>query len=83
MIKQFNFSYDDQNNRWIAEHHQEPTFQAVLNSNSVLGPNEWTIHNDSKLCNWDTSYKSMLSLSSCTVDQFTCSDGNCISMDKR
>ena len=77
------FSYDETNNRWIARHIKYPAFQAVLNANSAFGPNKWTIHNDSKVCGWDESYRSTLSLSSCSLDHFTCGDGNCVNMDKR
>ena len=79
----FYFSYEDETSRWIAKHGSFPHFLGVLNNNAVLGVHEWTVYNDSKLCNWHSSYKTMLSLSSCRIDQFTCNDGNCVNMDKR
>ena len=78
-----NFSYNQENNQWIAEHSKYPDFQAVLKSDSALGPKEWTIHNDSKLCSWSASYITTLSLSSCSMDQFTCNDGNCVDIVNR
>ena len=77
----FNFSYDNENHQWIAASSIAPTFKAVSGTGSVLRSQEWTVHNDSKLCGG--SYTAMLSFSSCTIEQFTCSDGNCVDMDKR
>ena len=79
----FHFSHDEENNQWIAEALKYPYFKAVSNAGSVLGPQEWTVHNDSKLCSGSVSYTAMLSFSSCSEHQFTCSDGNCVDMDKR
>ena len=79
------FSYDEQYNQWIAQHLKYPDFRAVTKGGSVLGPQEWTMHNDSKLCDGSASYTytTKLSLSSCSSDQFTCSDGNCVDIGKR
>ena len=77
------FSYDEDNTEWVAKHTTHPTFHAVLDSYSMLGQQEWTLYNDSKLCSGVASYKRILSLSSCENDQFTCSDGNCVDMEKR
>ena len=77
------FSYDENNNEWVAEHANHPTFHAVLDSYSMLGQREWTLFNDSKLCSGVASNKRILSLSSCRNDQFTCSDGTCVEMEKR
>ena len=80
--KYFNFSYDDENNRWIAEHAKYPAFLAVTNAGLVLGKQEWAVSNDSKMCG-SSSYTTKLSFSSCSLNQFTCNDGNCVDMDKR
>ena len=51
----------------------------------TLGRHNWTISGD-KGCNKDTdtdSYKTELKMSGCEEDQFTCNDGQCISMDER
>ena len=79
-----NFSYDEAENQWIAKHQKYPDFQAI-SKGYILGLQKWTIHNDSHsiLCSETTSYTIRLSLSSCTMEQFTCSDGNCVDMDKR
>ena len=77
----FNFSYDNENHQWIAASSIAPTFKAVSSTGSVLRSQEWTVHNDSKLCGG--SYTAMLSFSSCSIEQFTCSDGNCVDIGKR
>ena len=51
------FSYDENNNEWVAEHANHPTFHAVLDSYSMLGQQEWTLYNDSKLCSGVAFYK--------------------------
>ena len=50
-----------------------------------LGTNPWTIYNDSKDC-YDgdgMEYTTMLTFSSCNDEQFTCENGNCVSMERR
>ena len=83
IIFPFVCSYDEKNNRWVGEISNFQDFKIVSNTGSVLGSQEWTVHNDSKQCGSSTSYTAMLSFSSCTVDQFTCSNGNCMDMEKR
>ena len=79
----FNSSYDEENNQWVARHPKHPTFQAISNAGSVLGTKEWTLHNDSQLCNGANSYTRILSFSSCGLDQFTCSSGHCVDINRR
>ena len=76
------FSYDEVENKWIAENQKYPEFQAVLRG-SLLGPREWTVYNDSTVCSGSTSYRANLSLSFCSMDQFTCSDGYCVDIAER
>ena len=78
--QRFYCSYDEEKKRWIATHVDHPSFHAISNGGTVLETQEWTIHNDSNL---PYSYTAKLSFSSCTMLQFTCSDGNCVDMDKR
>ena len=76
------FSYDEEENKWIAENQKYPDFRAVLRG-SLLGPREWTVYNDSTVCSGSTSYRANLSLSFCTKDQFTCSNGYCVDIAQR
>ena len=69
--------------RWIATHVDHPSFHAISNGGSVLETQDWTIQNRSDLCKGSSFYTAKLSFSSCTMLQFTCSDGNCVDMDKR
>ena len=78
-----NFSYEEEKNQWIAKHPDHTNFYAISHGASILGPQKWLIHNDSNLCNGSISYSSIFSFSSCTMEEFTCSDGTCVNMDKR
>ena len=49
----------------------------------LLGPSIWEINNDSKLCSADETYHQLMTLSACREDEFTCKDGNCVSMNLR
>ena len=49
----------------------------------LLGTYNWKIYNDSRECTIEESYTARLTMSGCSEDQFTCSDGNCINMDNR
>ena len=79
----FYFSYVEEKNQWIAENPEYPVFQAILNKGYVLGTQEWKVYNDSKLCNNLPTYATTMSLSSCSMDQFTCHDGNCVDIGMR
>ena len=82
-IEIFHFSYSEEKNQWIAEHPEYPDFLAILNKGYVLGTQEWTVNNDSKLCCNSHTYTTTMSLSSCSMDQFTCHDGNCVDIGMR
>merc|ERR1712012_1483954 len=43
----------------------------------------WTISNDAFECNEGQTYSTMLKLTGCAEDEFTCSDGQCIKMERR
>ena len=46
----------------------------------AIGKHEWTISNDSVLCNQGRPYNTKLKLTGCDVEEFTCDDGQCITM---
>ena len=53
-------------------------------STYALGKHEWVIENDSLECSKKGKpYSRVLKLTGCRVGEFTCSDGQCISMNKR
>ena len=49
----------------------------------LLGKHNWTISNDHLECNEGLPYKTMLKLTGCRSDEFTCDDGQCIKMERR
>jgi hypothetical protein len=49
----------------------------------LLGPQDWTIHNDSKLCSESETYTARLKLTGCADDEFTCDDATCVPMAVR
>ena len=70
---------------WILSVHLGKT-QATANAEETsyaLGELEWTISNDSVRCNNGKPYTKTLQLSACLDGEFTCSNGDCITMDQR
>ena len=49
----------------------------------LLGKHSWTIENDTYVCGQGNQYTIDLKLTGCKEDEFTCSDGQCIKMEKR
>ena len=52
-------------------------------SSYALGKHEWTISNDTFKCGKGKPYTTMLKLTGCAEDEFTCDDGQCIKMERR
>ena len=87
--------FDQMNGLWTISGAYRPGLTAVernvtgLSKTSLesftLGRHNWTIRGD-KGCNEDLnsdSYTTELKMSGCKEDQFTCNDGQCVSMDQR
>ena len=49
----------------------------------LLGKHEWTISNDAFECSEGKPYTTLLKLTGCKEDEFTCDDGQCIKMERR
>ena len=49
----------------------------------VLGKQSWLISNDSVRCNMGMPYRRELKMSGCSNAEFTCSNGDCVSMAQR
>ena len=49
----------------------------------LLGKHKWTISNDDYECSEGKPYTTMLKLTGCKEDEFTCNDGQCIKMEER
>ena len=71
---------------WRATHRERPEFLATSNAKRtslLLGPHEWTVHNDSKLCSIASTYTTKLKLTGCSEEDFTCGNGSCVHMTQR
>ena len=86
---QTNINFNTTSFLWVAKNHGEITALWTWATNSasqasgLLGTSEWTVYNDSRKCSPDFSYKVILTLTGCSKDEFTCSDGDCIPMESR
>ena len=49
----------------------------------VLGRNEWTVTGDVYDCHKGEPYTTYLKLSGCNPGEFTCDDGQCVTMEER
>ena len=71
---------------WKATNRDRPNFLATSTAPKatlLLGPQDWTIHNDSKLCSESRTYTARLKLTGCADDEFTCDDATCVPMAVR
>ena len=78
--------YDEKDMMWKATTIGQPNFLATSKAphkTLLLGPANWTVYNDSKSCSTEEFYTITLTLSACSMNQFTCTDGSCISMTVR
>jgi hypothetical protein len=78
--------YDEASRMWIARHITKPGFLATSRApkaSLLLGPHEWTVHNDSEKCTVEKSYVTMMLMTACNDSEFTCSDGSCVRMANR
>ena len=80
------FRFDQDLSLWKANNRKHKEFLATSDAklNSLLiGPHTWTVHNDSRSCSLASSYTTVLKLTGCSEEEFTCSDGSCVSMTSR
>ena len=69
---------------WRAENLDHPQFLATSTATEkslLLGPQDWSIFNDS--CSKGTSYLTPLLMTSCSDSEFTCNSGTCVTMAMR
>ena len=81
-----NVWYDEGSRAWIARHISEPDFLATSRApkaSLLLGPHQWTVHNDSEKCTTEKSYTIMMLMTACNATEFTCTDGSCVRMANR
>ena len=80
----FYLRYDKMSSLWKAENPEQPYFlatSAAARRTLLLGSHNWTLNNDS--CSNEKVYTTTLVLTSCTEDEFTCSDAMCVPMSQR
>ena len=71
---------------WKANNPEHKEFLATSDAkftSLLIGPHTWTVHNDSRSCSLASSYTTVLKLTGCSEEEFTCSDGSCVSMTSR
>ena len=81
-----NIYYDKNLHMWIARHLEKKNFLATSKATQgslLLGPQEWTVHNDSEECTVEDSYTIMMLMTACNDTEFTCNDGGCVNMENR
>ena len=80
IIRQFGaFRYDPDLSLWKANNQKHKDFLATSDaklSSLLIGPHKWTVYNDSKSCSLASSYTTVLKLTGCSGEEFTCSDGS-------
>lgn len=85
-LRQTKIEFDDALGKWKMYVIALPTTGLTKTEpghNLILGKHMWRIFNDSSSCNEGKPYKKYLKLTGCTDEEFTCTDGQCIMMDKR
>ena len=79
-------AYDVEKSVWkLTDAESDVTAESKATKASyVIGRHHWTITNDSTFCNEGRPYSTDLKLTGCRQDgEFTCSDGQCVSMEER
>ena len=77
--------YNDTTSQWILTD-AGSELNAVSRATKLsylLGKHEWTFSNDSFECHEGKPYKTVLKLTGCAKEEFTCDDGQCVKMERR
>ena len=68
----------------VHQKHKDFLATSAADKNSLLiGSHEWKVENDSKTCPGAGSYSTVLKLTGCSEEEFTCDDGSCVPMTNR
>ena len=84
--KHSRIDYDHAGQKWVltdAESSVVAEARASSEESYVLGKHEWIITGDVYKCHSGETYKTFLKLSGCDIGEFTCNDGQCVSMEER
>ena len=85
-LQQSKIEFDDVMGKWKMNVVALPTIgftHTKAGQSMILGKHLWQISNDSSSCNEGNPYARYLKLTGCDDEEFTCSDGQCITMDQR
>ena len=85
-IRQTKIEYNEKNDVWEASVVSLASYAVTktkVGESMVLGKHLWKISNDSHTCHGGDTYHRYLKMTGCQDSQFTCSDGQCISMNQR
>ena len=85
-IKGTTLSFDKNGFSWRAAVIGQKVSGAAIKSHTsfLLGSSSWTFYNDSPACSQgEDVYNQLLKLSGCEVGEFTCGDGQCVTMEQR
>ena len=77
-------TYDNEEDIWMLDLRDSDLFGIINASHAsfTLGKHNWTIQGD-KGCKRGESYVTEMKMSGCQKGNFTCNDGQCVSMDQR
>ena len=77
--------YNDTTSQWILTDGRTDVtaISRATKLSYLLGKHKWTISNDGFECNEGKPYTTMLKLTGCAEDEFTCNDGQCVKMERR
>ena len=80
-------AHDSSLDQWIISNYLLGSAQAKSDAKHhtyALGKHNWTITNDTEKCSGkESSYTIEMKLTGCNESQFTCDDGQCVSMEER
>ena len=85
-LKHSRIDYDKVDQKWVLTDAKSTVVaenRASSELSYVLGKHEWTFIGDEYKCHGGETYKTILKLSGCNFDEFTCNDGQCVSMEER
>ena len=83
-LKQTSLTYDEEEEIWLLEVTDSNVTgrSRASHASFTMGKHNWTIKGD-KGCNGGKPYVTELKISGCQKGNFTCNDGQCVSMDQR
>ena len=85
-LKHSRIDYNKAGEKWVltdAKSSVVAEARAAGEMSYVLGKHEWIFTGDEYKCHGGETYTTILKLTGCNLDEFTCNDGQCVSMELR